>query len=499
VRLDQPFHRLPLRVDAARLHAEVRAFRDHEWRPDRFRVAGYSSLNLVSYRGGDNDAQASPMRATAYLARAPYLRQVLAALEAPLAEVRLRWLDGAEHVPPHHDSHHYFFDRLRVHVPITTDPSVRFVCDGEAVHMAAGEVWAFDRQRLHSVENAARASRIHLIADTVGSAALRSMLRGGGERSIEYRPGWDPTLDTDLCAREAVLPAADVHRFVDDLIARTPRGTFADALERFAWDWRALWVRWGAAREAWPRYVALVRALHDELAPIGDAGDGARPSAWQRLRAFLETGPFNPHHAAQPITLDGADASRLGLVGELLVAVEPGGALAMRPASTDEWRAIELDELALLCAFGDGATAIEAARAARLEPDADLFGLIGSWIDEDVLGPRHPPLVLGAPPAAADARATPEPVASPARTADHARVPRTLYLRVFRDGRLGLWRAGARQYEPCSLAALRFLRQLAADDRAEIARAAGRAGVADDRSLRALVASMLELGVVTAC
>jgi len=56
----------------------------------------------------------------------------------------------------------------RVHVPIVTQPTVRFRCGGEEVNMAPGECWIFDTWSVHSVHNDATRARIHLVADTVG-------------------------------------------------------------------------------------------------------------------------------------------------------------------------------------------------------------------------------------------------------------------------------------------------------------------------------------------
>src|SRR5262249_43142667 len=151
------------------LLSEALQFSRFLWRPDRFGVDGYWSLNLVSHEGRETDFQSTPMRGTRALERCPYIRQLLAALDAPWSEVRLRRLEGGRQIPEHYDNHYFWHSRLRLHVPVATDPSVRFYVEEQAVSMGAGECWLFDRQRVHHVENGSPGDRIHLVMDTVGS------------------------------------------------------------------------------------------------------------------------------------------------------------------------------------------------------------------------------------------------------------------------------------------------------------------------------------------
>ena len=53
----------------------------------------------------------------------------------------------------------------RYHVALQSEPGTVFRCGDEAVYMAPGEVWWFDNQQIHGVENNSAADRIHLIVD----------------------------------------------------------------------------------------------------------------------------------------------------------------------------------------------------------------------------------------------------------------------------------------------------------------------------------------------
>ena len=77
-------------------------------------------------------------------------------------------LSGQAEVTPHVDVNYYWRERVRVHVPIVTQPTVRFTCGDAQINMRAGECWIFDTWRMHNVVNDHALPRIHLVADTVG-------------------------------------------------------------------------------------------------------------------------------------------------------------------------------------------------------------------------------------------------------------------------------------------------------------------------------------------
>ena len=143
MRLSRPFIRLPLRFDVDRLRAEIATFAAPDWRPHPQAHPGNSALPLVAV-GGDpgNDGVAGAMAPTPHLSRAPYIRQVMAALGAPLGRSRLMQLDARAEATPHVDTNYYWLDRVRVHVPVVTRPEVEFQCGGASVHMPAGDVVA---------------------------------------------------------------------------------------------------------------------------------------------------------------------------------------------------------------------------------------------------------------------------------------------------------------------------------------------------------------------
>jgi hypothetical protein len=188
--LPQRFFRLPVRFDASRLRVEIAALPPEAWTAHPTGEPGNSAVRLITVDGGDNDRLNGAMRMTANLERSPYMRQVLASFGVVWSRSRLLRLAPGALVAPHSDIHHHWFFRVRMHVPIITLPEVRFTCDGESVHMAAGEAWIFDNWRTHAVQNPTANERIHLVADTSGSAAFWELAGRGQEANaqIEYRP-----------------------------------------------------------------------------------------------------------------------------------------------------------------------------------------------------------------------------------------------------------------------------------------------------------------------
>jgi hypothetical protein len=68
-------------------------------------------------------------------------------------------------INPHFDSHATFRRSHRIHVPITTNPRVRFIIDGRPYQMNVGEAYEINNQKTHSVMNSGSEDRITFIFD----------------------------------------------------------------------------------------------------------------------------------------------------------------------------------------------------------------------------------------------------------------------------------------------------------------------------------------------
>jgi hypothetical protein len=267
VKLAQPFFRLPLRFDAQRLEQEVRALPDGAWARHPTEIEGNSSVRLISVEGGENDGVGGRMRATQHLQASPYLQQVLAAFGVVWSRSRLMRLAPGEGVPEHADINYHWFSRVRVHIPVITRPEVKFYCGDAAVHMGVGECWIFDNWRRHRVENPSGHERIHLVADTTGSAAFWRMVGNAARMQpveVPFVDGRRVAVLTEQNEGPAVLPPAEVELLVGDLAGElAAEGTtnldpLRLLLHDFCREWRQLWLLAGDAAEGRALFQQLI-------------------------------------------------------------------------------------------------------------------------------------------------------------------------------------------------------------------------------------------------
>ena len=175
--LDRPFLQLPFLFDTEVLTAEVDRLVPENWLAHPSGLSGNTAVPLVSINGEPRDGFDGPMAATAVLRRSPYILQVVSSFGEVVARSRLMRLAPGAEVQEHVDFNYHWYSRVRIHVPIVTEPTVRFFCGAEEVHMAAGEAWLFDSWRRHRVVNGSAKDRIHLVVDIAGSARFWSMVR----------------------------------------------------------------------------------------------------------------------------------------------------------------------------------------------------------------------------------------------------------------------------------------------------------------------------------
>lgn len=280
MKLVAPFIQLPLRFDAQRLADEIHALGEGPWRDHPQKFPGNSMLPLIAAQGDPaNEAFAGGMAPTPELRACPYLMQVMASFGATLGRSRLMRLEGQAEVTPHTDQGYYWAERVRIHVPIVTQPTVRFECGDAAINMAAGECWIFDTWRNHRVLNDSSLRRIHLVADSVGGGRFWDLVDAGhrhGEpagdfrtQTVEYQPGKTVELDCEHYNLPKVMTPWEIRCHFDDLFLDTPEQPGrAEALaqsRRFVRDWHGLWSRYGDSGDGISAYRAALQAFLDAL------------------------------------------------------------------------------------------------------------------------------------------------------------------------------------------------------------------------------------------
>ena len=271
MQLPREFIQLALTFDARVLLAEAEALGEQAWRPHPEGHRGNWALPLVALDGDpSNDGVKGRMRPTPALVRSPYFRQVLAALDVPIGRTRLMRIDGNSEAGEHVDVNYYWQQRVRVHVPIQTDPAVTFSCGAQRTHMREGECWIFDTWRLHNVTNPNPTRRIHLVADTVGSDAFRAFWHDGARRHVPYDSERNVLPPYEATNFPVVMSPAEMARLFAILDAELrgieAAGELRAAYCAFAADWSALWQQHADAAAAWSRYAALLDRARARIA-----------------------------------------------------------------------------------------------------------------------------------------------------------------------------------------------------------------------------------------
>jgi hypothetical protein len=284
MRLATEFIRLPFNFDAERLTQEVLAFDDSEWMPHPQGHKGNMALPLISLNGEMNDGCNGPMQATEKLERAPYMKQVLASFDEVFGRSRLMGLAAKCAVPQHFDAIYHWHNRVRIHIPIITDPQVLFYCGDTHVHMAAGETWIFDSWRKHRVENASDRNRVHLVIDTAGSKNFWELVdssewrREEGcikpatveDQSLPFEEDKEVRILTEQYNAPLVMHPGEVDALTMDIVSdmrahqenpASAMKAFEKAVHDFRLDWRRLWYLYGPSREGWAHFEALIRSV----------------------------------------------------------------------------------------------------------------------------------------------------------------------------------------------------------------------------------------------
>ncbi len=180
--------RLPLRLDAQRLAAEIAALPGSVWGTTGGRVGVHQAAEALFLRGYAPAQGALPIEDREPLALLPYASEIIGELiPAPPQRCLIARLPGGASIAPHIDRAPYFSKTLRLHFPIESHDLVWMIAGPLSYQMKPGEVWALNNSALHAVWNAdPQRSRTHMICDFLPTPALLQLL-AAGERDLGRR------------------------------------------------------------------------------------------------------------------------------------------------------------------------------------------------------------------------------------------------------------------------------------------------------------------------
>lgn len=179
--------RFPMFFDVQRLKADLARLHTSDW-IDHFVKSNYDGdWSVIPLRGQKNathpvmqiysNPSCTEFADTAFLGETPYFSEVLASFQCPLQCVRLMKLSAGSLIKEHCDHALSIEDHVvRMHIPIQTNPEVRFVLNGQRVIMEEGELWYLRLSDPHSVENRGNSSRVHMVIDAEASDWLDSLI-----------------------------------------------------------------------------------------------------------------------------------------------------------------------------------------------------------------------------------------------------------------------------------------------------------------------------------
>jgi len=172
--------------DAARLQQEVAQLETSRWKEhyNRSNYEGsWSTLQLRAINGqADNNVaiQAGALRGentfrdTPLLAQCPYVKEVLDFFQMEKTAVRLMKLDAGAVIKPHRDLDLNFEQgEVRFHIPVLTNPQLKFYLEEERLVMEEGTCWYLNLSLPHQVRNDGATHRVHLVIDGIVNDWLR--------------------------------------------------------------------------------------------------------------------------------------------------------------------------------------------------------------------------------------------------------------------------------------------------------------------------------------
>lgn len=180
----------PLRVlgdiDVAPLQEAILAQESEAWEEQRYRQEEYEvhrrtrSIVLVFTDGKGWPAievRKEPGWDRLAGVAAPLMQDIIARWYPPggtIIRAMAARLAAGGRIDPHRDSHPSFHASHRIHVPVTTNPRVRFTIDGRPYHLEVGKVYEINNQLRHSVTNKGAEDRITFIFDYLPPGAVRA-------------------------------------------------------------------------------------------------------------------------------------------------------------------------------------------------------------------------------------------------------------------------------------------------------------------------------------
>ncbi len=156
------------------LEQDENAWREQELRQQEFDVHRYTESIVMVFTDGSNwpdlEVRKEPGWDRLADVAVPVMHEIIEKFYPKggtiIRAMAAKLMTGGK-IRPHADVHPSFHYGHRIHVPITTNPRVRFMIDGRPYQFEVGKVYEINNQKLHSVMNKGKEDRITFIFDYV--------------------------------------------------------------------------------------------------------------------------------------------------------------------------------------------------------------------------------------------------------------------------------------------------------------------------------------------
>jgi hypothetical protein len=150
---------------------------------------GWTGISLVSAGGDPLELRplAGTYEKTPALRLAPYAEDILDSFDCEMTRVRIMGLAPGQRIFWHFDADETVDDgtKARIHVPIATNPAVRFQLSHQDLFWGPGELWYGDFSFPHRLVNGGAEARFHLIMDVRITDFVRGLFPDG---FLEQKP-----------------------------------------------------------------------------------------------------------------------------------------------------------------------------------------------------------------------------------------------------------------------------------------------------------------------
>ena len=180
-------------IDITILHEAILSQEEAAWHEDDFRQQSYDVHNetesiVLVFTDGTNwpnsEVRKEPGWDRLADAAVPVMHEIIEKhypKGGTIVRAMAAKLVAGGKIKPHHDRHPSFHCGHRIHIPITTNPRVRFMIDGRPYQFEVGQAYEINNQKQHSVMNKGKDDRITFIFDYVPPGPL-AYVAGQGAR-----------------------------------------------------------------------------------------------------------------------------------------------------------------------------------------------------------------------------------------------------------------------------------------------------------------------------